>query len=109
MTRGIPKKGDVLFTTEAPAGQCGAARYGREGGVRPANNHHAAGKEPTREHFPKSICFFLDPVQLRIRAKGTGATVQGIKARLLKLIEISFPKTLAEQERIVEKLDALER
>jgi len=47
------------------------------------------------------------PVQQRIRAKGTGATVQGIKARLLKLIEISFPKTLAEQEEIVERLDAL--
>jgi type I restriction enzyme S subunit len=47
------------------------------------------------------------PVQQRIRAEGTGATVQGIKASLLKLISISFPKTLAEQEQIVEKLDAL--
>jgi len=47
------------------------------------------------------------PVQQRIRAKGTGATVQGIKASLLKLIEISFPKSLSEQEKIVEKLDGL--
>jgi type I restriction enzyme S subunit len=47
------------------------------------------------------------PVQQRIRTKGTGATVQGIKASLLKLIEISFPKSLATQEEIVSKLDVL--
>jgi type I restriction enzyme S subunit len=39
-----------------------------------------------------------------IREKGTGATVQGIKASLLKEIEISFPP-LAEQQRIVGLLD----
>jgi type I restriction enzyme S subunit len=47
------------------------------------------------------------PVQQRIRVKGTGATVQGIKASLLKLIEISFPKSIPEQQQIVFKLDAL--
>ncbi|MGI9065440.1 MAG: restriction endonuclease subunit S [Pyrinomonadaceae bacterium] len=47
------------------------------------------------------------PVQQRIRTKGTGATVQGIKASLLKTIEISFPKALTEQEQIVTKLDSL--
>ena len=46
-------------------------------------------------------------MQQRIRTKGTGATVQGIKASLLKTIEISFPKTLSEQKQIVAKLDAL--
>ena len=47
------------------------------------------------------------PVQQRIHAKGTGATVKGIKASLLKTIEISFPKSLTEQEKIVSKLDSL--
>jgi type I restriction enzyme S subunit len=47
------------------------------------------------------------PVQQRIRTKGTGATVQGIKASLLKLIEISFPKSLATQQEIVRKLGDL--
>lgn len=47
------------------------------------------------------------PVQQRIHAKGTGATVKGIKASLLKTIEISFPKSAAKQEKIVVRLDAL--
>ena len=33
--------------------------------------------------------------------------MQGIKASLLKLIEISFPKSLATQQEIVSKLDDL--
>jgi len=58
-------------------------------------------------------CTFLkylllsQPVQQRIHTKGTGATVKGIKASLLKTIEISFPKSLTEQKQIVAKLDAL--
>lgn len=48
-----------------------------------------------------------EPVQQRIRTQGTGATVQGIKASLLKAIEISFPKSLAEQKQIVANLDSL--
>ena len=48
-----------------------------------------------------------NPVQQRIHAKGTGATVKGIKASLLKKIEIAFPKSLGEQREIVAKLDDL--
>ncbi len=48
------------------------------------------------------------PVQRRIRTKGTGATVQGIKASLLKRIVISFPKTIAEQSKIASKLAELD-
>ena len=48
-----------------------------------------------------------DPFQKKIIEKGTGATVQGIKARLLKKIEIYFPKSISEQKAIVKKLDAL--
>jgi type I restriction enzyme S subunit len=47
------------------------------------------------------------PVQRRIREKGTGATVQGIKASLLKLIEIEFPASLLAQQQIVTKFDEL--
>ena len=47
------------------------------------------------------------PVQRRIRAKGTGATVQGIKASLLRTIGISFPSSLARQQQIIAKLDSL--
>jgi type I restriction enzyme S subunit len=47
------------------------------------------------------------PVQERIRANGTGATVRGIRASLLKRIGIAFPKSLEEQKRVVARLDTL--
>jgi type I restriction enzyme S subunit len=46
-------------------------------------------------------------VQKRIRDERTGATVRGIKASLLTLIEISFPAQLSVQTRLVAKLDSL--
>jgi len=107
MTRGIPQKGDVLFTTEAPLAN--VAQLDADEKVAFAQRIIIMQPEKT-----KLDCTFLKylllsgPVQQRIRAKGTGATVQGIKARLLKMIEISFPKTLNEQRQIVEKLDALD-
>lgn len=45
--------------------------------------------------------------QDRIRLHGTGATVQGVKASLLRMVEISFPQSLEQQELIVRRLDAL--
>lgn len=106
MTRGIPREGDVLFTTEAPLAN--VAQLDTDEKV--AFAQRIIIMQPEKA---KIDCTFLKyllisgPVQQRIRARGTGATVQGIKAQLLKLIEISFPKSLAEQSRIVVKLDDL--
>jgi len=47
------------------------------------------------------------PIKTRIIEKGTGATVKGIKAKLLKQIPIYFPQSLDKQERIVDKLNNL--
>ena len=49
------------------------------------------------------------PVQERILKKGTGATVTGIKASLLKKIIIEYPFQLSEQRIIVNTLDVLDR
>ena len=106
MTRGIPKKGDVLFTTEAPLAN--VAQLDTDEKV--AFAQRIIIMQP---NAAKLDCTFLkylllsQPVQERIRTKGTGATVQGIKASLLKTIEISFPKSLAEQQQISAKLHAL--
>lgn len=106
MTRGIPRRGDVLFTTEAPLAN--VAQLDTEDKVVFAQRiiimqADAAKLDST---FLKYL-LLSQPVQQRIRTKGTGATVQGIKASLLKTIEISFPKSTAEQRRIVAHLDAL--
>ena len=104
MTRGIPKKGDVLFTTEAPLAN--VAQLDTDEKV--AFAQRIIIMQPNAARLDSTFLKYLllsQPVQQRIRTKGTGATVQGIKASLLKLIEISFPKSLATQQEIVSKLD----
>ncbi len=104
MTRGLPKAGDVLFTTEAPMG-------------------NAAVVELT-ERFSlaqRVICFqgygALAPAFLVIQIlsgqfqsildkNGTGMTAKGIKASKLKQLPIAIPP-LTEQHRIVAKVDEL--
>jgi type I restriction enzyme S subunit len=106
MTRGIPKKGDVLFTTEAPLAN--VAQLDTDEKV--AFAQRIIIMQPNAEKLDCTFLKYLllsQPVQERIRSKGTGATVQGIKASLLKTIEISFPISLQEQRRIVAQLDAL--
>ena len=104
MTRGFPKAGDVLFTTEAPMG-------------------NAAVVELT-ERFAlaqRVICFqaygaidsqFLtlqissEQFQTILDKNGTGVTAKGIKASKLKRLPIAVPP-LSEQRRIVAKVDEL--
>lgn len=107
MTRGIPKKGDVLFTTEAPLAN--VAQLDTDEKV--AFAQRIIIMQPKPESLDSAFLKYLllsQPVQQRIRTKGTGATVQGIKASLLKLIDISFPESLATQEQIVKELDTLQ-
>ena len=106
MTRGIPEKDDVLFTTEAPLAN--VAQLDTDEKV--AFAQRIIIMQPEKTKLDKAFLKYLllsAPVQRSIRAEGTGATVQGIKASLLKLIQISFPKALTEQELIVKKLDSL--
>ncbi len=108
MTRGIPKMGDVLFTTEAPLAN--VAQLDTDEKV--AFAQRIIIMQPNAAKLDSTFLKYLllsQPVQQRIRTKGTGATVQGIKASLLKLIEISFPKSLDTQEQIVSKLDDLRK
>jgi type I restriction enzyme S subunit len=106
MTRGIPQQGDVLFTTEAPLAN--VAQFDVAGKVVFAQR--IITMQPDRSKLDPVFLKYLllsSPVQRRIREKGTGATVQGIKASLLKLIEIEFPASLLAQQQIVTKFDEL--
>jgi len=106
MTRGIPRKGDVLFTTEAPLAN--VAQLDTDEKVAFAQRIIIMQPDIARRDstFLKYL-LLSKPVQESIRIHGTGATVQGIKASLLRLIEISFPESLRQQESIVRRLDAL--
>lgn len=106
MTRGIPKCGDVLFTTEAPLAN--VAQLDTDEKVVFAQRIIVMQTDATKldSTFLKYMLLSA-PVQQRIHEKGTGATVQGIKASLLKLIDISFPTSVEEQRKIVAQLDGL--
>lgn len=103
MTRGIPKVGDVLFTTEAPLAN--VAQLDTEEKVVFAQRIIVL--QPAENDLDRTFLKYLllsDLAQHRIHEKGTGATVKGIKASLLKNIPIEFPPLL-EQQRIVGILD----
>ena len=106
MTRGIPKRGDVLFTTEAPLGN--VAQLDTDDRVVFAQRVIIMQPDPNvlDSTFLK-VMLLSAPMQAKIHAKATGATAQGIKASLLKRIELTFPKTIEEQRKLAAMLDAL--
>lgn len=106
MTRGIPRLGDVLFTTEAPLAN--VAQLDTDEKVVFAQR--IIIMQPDASKLDSTFLKYMllsEPIQKRIHDKGTGATVKGIKASLLKNIQISFPNSVSEQTKIVEKLDTL--
>jgi type I restriction enzyme S subunit len=106
MTRGIPEKGDVLFTTEAPLANVAQLDTAEKVAFAQRIIIMQTKAETLDSTFLKYL-LLSQPIQHRIRTRGTGATVQGIKASLLKTIEISFPRSLVEQKRLVTKLEGL--
>ena len=103
MVRGFPKNGDVLFTTEAPLAN--VAQLDTDEKVLFAQRIIIF--QPQEDKIDQTFLKYLllsEPVRKQIFSKGTGATVQGIKARLLKTVEIPVPP-IPEQERIVSMLD----
>jgi type I restriction enzyme S subunit len=106
MTRGIPKKGDVLFTSEAPLAN--VAQLDTDDKVVFAQR--IITMQPDRSVINCDFLKYLlmsPPIQQRIIEKGTGATVTGIKASLLKKILIEFPSSIEEQSKYVITLNSL--
>ncbi len=106
MSRGIPNFGDVIFTTEAPLAN--VAQIDTSEKLAFAQRIIVMQPEPSKlnQTFLKYM-LLSNPIRNKILDKGTGATVLGIKSSLLKKIEIYFPSSIIEQQKIVEKLDVL--
>jgi len=103
MTRGIPEIGDVIFTTEAPLAN--VAQLDTVEKVVFAQRIIVL--QPSTHDLDSTFLKYQllsDAAQERIHQRGTGATVKGIKASLLKTIEVAFP-SVPEQRRIVGILD----
>lgn len=102
--RGIPQKGDVVFTTEAPMGNVA---------IIDINEKFVLAQRavcfPQNEYIINKFlmyCIMSKEIQTQLVKRATGTTVLGIKAAELKQVLLPLPP-LAEQERIATKLDEL--
>ena len=104
MVRGIPKKSDILFTTEAPLGNVAEL----DTSDRVVFAQRVIVLQSLESLVPKFLFYTLmgGYVRENILSQATGATAQGIKAAKLKKIKIPLP-SLPEQKKIVARLDAL--
>lgn len=104
MTRGFPKSGDVLFTMEAPLGNVALLDTNETVVVGQRLITMQTDEDRLSSEFLKWL--LMSPgVQSEIKSKATGATVQGIKAKLLKRIELAAP-SVSEQSNICRDLQA---
>lgn len=106
MTRGFPEIGDVLFTTEAPLGNVAQLDTSEKVVI----GQRLITMKPDRSVLDRTFLAYMlmsKPLQDSIHAFATGATVQGIKAKLLKEIPIHFPKLISEQVRIACQIELI--
>ncbi len=104
MTRGFPKKGDILFTPEAPLGNVAIIEMDERFALAQRAICFQL-HEPNVAPFLK-ILIMSTAFQLQLKLNSTGMTATGIKASKLKEIPIPIPPQ-AEIERIVTKVNEL--
>lgn len=103
--RGITKKGDLLFTTEAPMGNAAICDLKEcSCGQRIITFQEYVNDSAIPTLF---MYFILSPsFQKHLLDNCTGTTAKGIKANKLKHLKIPLPP-IKEQHRIVEKIEEL--
>jgi type I restriction enzyme S subunit len=104
MTRGFPRIGDLLFTTEAPLGNAALVDI---------DEKFALAQRVICFQFHKPeiskfilLAFMSLNMQQEFQQEATGMTATGIKASKLKEIPVPLPP-IGEQHRIVAKVDEL--
>ena len=100
--RGVSRKGDILFTTEAPLGNVALADLEKFSAGQRLITFQQFGD--TNELCNQLFVFFLlsESFQHQLLTRKTGSTVAGIKAAILKTLIVPVPPR-EEQERISRK------
>ena len=104
MTRGFPRKGDLLFTPEAPLGNAAIVDLNEEFALAQRAICFQWHLLDTSRFMLKQI--MASPFQTKLVENAAGMTATGIKASKLKEIPVAIPP-LKEQHRIVQKVDEL--
>lgn len=104
MTRGKPRKGDVLFTTEAPLGNVAQLDTVEKVVI----GQRLITMQPDEHILDRTFLKYAlmsRPVQEEIFKRGTGATVVGIKASLLKRVPIAYPTNIFAQRVLAQAME----
>ena len=105
MRRGMPERGDVVMTTEAPLGE-----VAQLDGTKVALAQRVITLRGKRDLLDNTFLKFLlqsNAVQEELRSRGTGTTVVGIRQSELRKVSLTLPP-LAEQKAIAAVLGALD-
>ena len=105
MTRGIPRLGDVLITTEAPLGYVVCIDWTFKFALAQRVICLQFDNDMVLGEYASLVLQSTD-FQYALRQKATGTTVVGIKASRLKELSINFPR-LDEQAEIVRRVNVL--
>ena len=103
MSRGLPREGDVMFTTEAPLGKVAPHPGGRVAVAQRVMTFRGNERLLNRFLFWQLLA---PPFQRRVQTNATGSTALGIKGRTLRSMPIAVPP-IDEQLQVSRKLDAL--
>jgi type I restriction enzyme S subunit len=107
MTRGIPNKGDVLFTTEAPLGN--VAQVNTDDRV--AFAQRVIILQPTDQFESSIIAYRLmtESTQNAIARLASGSTALGIKQSVFRKVLLGLPLRMSEQREIINRLAAIDK
>jgi type I restriction enzyme S subunit len=104
MTRGLPRNGDILFTTEAPMGNAAVVRRDEKFGLAQRVINFRLYSDLDSDFMVLQL--LSRSFQMILDKTATGLTAKGIKAAKLRRLPLAVPP-LAEQHRIVAKVNEL--
>jgi type I restriction enzyme S subunit len=104
MTRGFPKTGDILFTTEAPLGNVALIEFQPSFALA----QRVINLQPFADLNTRCAMYFMmaPSFQALLDKNSSGMTAKGIKAGKLKQLDLPLPP-LSEQARIVARVGQL--